>query len=126
MTATRDKIRLTNMAFYGYHGVAPEEGVLGQKFFLDLEVTLDLGPAGATDDVGETLDYRDLYQVVRETNEHRFQLLEGWAQAIAQRILREQLAVREVLVRVRKPSVPLGGLLDHAEVEIVRSRSAPD
>jgi dihydroneopterin aldolase len=119
-----DKIRLINMAFYGYHGVAPEEAVLGQKFFVDLEVALDLRRAGAADDVAETLDYRDLYRVVRETNAQRFNLLEGFAEALAQRVLREQPCAVEVLVRVRKPSVPLGGLLDHAEVEIVRRREA--
>jgi len=117
-----DKIRLTNMSFYGYHGVTPEEGVLGQKFLVDLEVALDLRPAGTADEVAETVDYRDLYRVVQETNEQRFHLLEGWAEAIAQRILREQPRVWEVQVRVRKPAVPLGGLLDHAEVEIVRRR----
>ncbi len=120
MCAPPDKIRLVNMSFYGYHGVTPEEGVLGQKFLVDLEVTLDLGPAGTADDVAETVDYRDLYRAVQETNERRFNLLEGWAEAIAQRILREQPRAQEVRVRVRKPSVPLGGLLDHAEVEIVR------
>lgn len=124
MSVPADKIRLTNMNFYGYHGVIPEEGTLGQKFLVDLEVTLDLRSAGAADDVAETLDYRDLYRVVQETNEQRFNLLEGWAESIAQRILREQPRAWEVRVRIRKPSVPLGGLLDYAEVEIVRQRKS--
>lgn len=117
-----DKIRLVNMQFYGHHGVAPEEGVLGQKFGVDLEVGLDLRQPGRTDDVADTVNYRELYELVRETNERPFHLLEGFAEAIAQRVLREHPPVQTVLVRVRKPGVPLGGVLDHAEVEIVRER----
>jgi len=117
-----DKIRLANMQFYGYHGVAPEEHVLGQKFGVDLEVWLDLRQPGQTDDVADTVNYRALYELVRETNEQPFHLLEGFAEAIAQRVLREHPPVQTVLVRVRKPGVPLGGVLDYAEVEVVRER----
>ncbi|MBI4312116.1 MAG: dihydroneopterin aldolase, partial [Chloroflexi bacterium] len=44
-----DSILLEGMAFYGYHGVNPEERALGQRFVVDLQVYLDLSRAGASD-----------------------------------------------------------------------------
>ena len=33
-----DKILMQNLGFYAYHGLLKEESVLGQKFFLDIEL----------------------------------------------------------------------------------------
>ncbi len=41
----RDLIRLCNMQFYGRHGVNPEEGVLGQRFEVDVDLRVDTRPA---------------------------------------------------------------------------------
>ena len=39
------KIHLKNMAFYGYHGALAEENTLGQRFLVDLTLTLDIAEA---------------------------------------------------------------------------------
>ncbi len=39
-----DKILMKNMSFYGYHGVMAEEKVLGQKFFIDVVLEVNLNP----------------------------------------------------------------------------------
>ena len=49
-------------------------------------------------------------------------LLEALAATIADSLLAD-LDVTEVVVRVRKPAVRLGGPLDHAGVEIRRGRA---
>lgn len=41
-----DKMVLHRMEYYGYHGVFPEERKLGQRFYIDLELELDLREAG--------------------------------------------------------------------------------
>ena len=46
-----DKIILSNLGFYAYHGVLEAEKVLGQKFFIDAELFLDTKEAGRTDDL---------------------------------------------------------------------------
>ena len=48
-----DKIILSNLGFYGYHGVLEAEKVLGQKFFIDMELFLDTKEAGKTDDLNK-------------------------------------------------------------------------
>lgn len=118
-----ERIVLAEMAFYAHHGVLPEEQAEGQVFIVDLMVDVDLHRAGHTDDLADTLDYRDLYARVRDVmTGGPYRLLEGVAEAVAHRIL-EIERVRGVTVRVRKPHVRLGGPLTYAAVEIERRRA---
>ncbi len=117
-----DRILLEGMAFYGYHGVLPEEQTEGQIFTMDVTVEADLHRAGHTDDLADSLDYRDLYARIREVmTDERFRLLEAVAEAVAHRLL-EIERVEAVTVCVRKPHVRLGGPLTHAAVEVTRRR----
>lgn len=115
-----DRIRIANMTFYGHHGVAESERALGGRFHIDVELALDLRRAGGSDEVADTVDYQRVYEVVAEVERsHRYRLLEALAHNAAEAIL-AHFAVAEVTVRVRKTGVPLGGLIDFAEVEITR------
>jgi dihydroneopterin aldolase len=119
----RDWIRLVNMSFYGYHGVHDEERRLGRVFFVDVEMALDLREAARADDVGRTVDYGEVYALVREIEAAKqYALLEALVTDIAAAVLDRFPRVEEVTVRARKPEVPVGGLMDHAEVEITRRR----
>lgn len=84
---------------------------------------LDLAPAGTSDDLAKTVDYGEVYEVVRRNVESAsYRLLETMAEAISREIL-GAFPVDEVAVRIRKPAVQLGGPLDYAGVEIRRRRS---
>ena len=120
-----DVIALTNMRFQGRHGVSAGEREMAQPFEVDVELHLDLRPAGLTDDLDKTVDYRGIFEICRSVVEGPSrQLIETLAEAIAEKVLEgsEDSGVEEVVVRVRKPDVPLPGELDHASVEITRRR----
>ena len=117
-----DRIRIVNMSFYGHHGVDPSERALGGRFSFDVELGLDLRPAGENDDLTKTVDYSAIYELIATVQAGRkFMLLEALAHTIAEAIL-AQFPVDEVTVRARKHSVPLAGLIDYTEVEITRGR----
>jgi len=117
-----DRILLREMAFYAYHGLTPEEQARGQLFIVDLTVEANLHRAGRTDEIADSLDYRDLYARVRQVvTEGRYRLLEAVAEAVAHRVL-EAERVEAVTVLVRKPHVKLGGPLAYAGVEVTRRR----
>jgi dihydroneopterin aldolase len=120
-----DSIILEDLAFYGYHGVKPEEKRLGQRFVVDLALSLDLAPAGRADDLSLTVNYAEAYRVVRELVEGPARdTLESLAEAIAAALLERFEPLEAVMVRVRKPSPPIAGaLLGSAGVEINRNRS---
>ena len=118
-----DRIVLAGMAFQARHGVNDWEKTEAQRFEVDLELELDLRPAGRDDDLAVTADYRAVYEITREVVERRtFELIEALAEAIAGEVLAANRAVAAVVVRVRKPEVSLGGPLDYAGVEIRRGR----
>jgi 7,8-dihydroneopterin aldolase/epimerase/oxygenase len=119
-----DRIVLANMRFDGRHGDHEWERAQPQPFEVDVELSLDLRAAGASDDLGTTVDYGRVFDLVREIVETRtFHLLEAIAQAIADDVLAAFPAVDEIRVRIRKPKVRLSGALDYAGVEISRRRS---
>ena len=118
-----DHVALLNMRFEGKHGVLEFEQTTAQPFEVDAELYLDLGPAGCSDDIELTIDYREVFRICREVVEGpSFRLIEAVAETIARRILTElrAVAVSEVVIRVRKPRVALPGSIDAAMVEIRR------
>jgi len=122
-TIDMDKILMNHMGFYGFHGVLDEERAIGQKFFIDVELSLDLSSAGLSDDVEQTVSYAEVYDDVKYFAESaRYNLIEALAENIAQRVLAKYSVVAEVLVRVKKPEAPVRGIFDYFGVEIRRSR----
>ena len=61
-----DKIYIKDLEIFAFHGVIPEEKVLGQKFVLSFELDVDLRQAGKTDDLTKTVHYGELAQKVEE------------------------------------------------------------
>jgi dihydroneopterin aldolase len=124
MMSSRDKIRLTGMQFYAFHGALEEERTLGQAFELDVEVGGDFSKRDeGSDDLHWTVDYTLLYRAVSEMfMRENYHLLETCASVIANGLLSKFPRVDEATVRVRKPHVPMGGLLKHIEVEVTRRR----
>ena len=118
-----DRIIVAGMVFYGYHGVRPAERLTGQRFMVDLQVTRDLGAAGRSDDLGDTVSYSEIFRLVKDIVEGPpHNLIESLADAIASAVL-DAHDVDTVTVAVKKPEPPIAGaVLDYAGVEITRSR----
>ncbi len=118
-----DIIRLHNAVFYAYHGVLSDEQVLGGKFEVDVELHCNLSAARRSDNLKDTINYEKVYAAMKEAVVGRKHfLIESLAEAIAAAILKEFKRVRKTVVRVRKPSAPIHGVLDHIEVEVEKSR----
>ncbi len=123
---TSDRIILSGMRFEGRLGATEDERAFPQAIEIDVEVWLDLAPAGRADDLARTVDYGPLIERCRAIVEERsFHLMEAVAEAIASDVLAES-AAEKVVVRVRKPAVPVDADLDYAGVEIVRLRPIAD
>ena len=110
-------IRLKNIQIYAYHGVYAHERDHGGRFEIDIELEALLDQAAKNDDLSSTIDYVAIQKTVVEISTgKRFHILEALADSIASRLL-EQFPAREVIVRVRKPGVSAGVILETVEIE---------
>ena len=116
-----DKIYLKNVEIFANHGVFKEEKTLGQKFVLDLELTLSLEEAGRTGDLTKSVHYGELcHGIEKEFMKESYDLIETAAQKVAEFTLYNYPLVKEVKVTLKKPWAPIGRHLDYAAVQIER------
>ncbi len=119
-----DKIIMKDLEFFGYHGVLGEENRLGQRFIVSIELYTDLKRAGVSDNVLDTINYAEVYAVVKGCVERKtFKLLEALAENIAESILTGFSAVNELAVHIKKPNAPVQGIFEYFGVEIRRGRN---
>jgi dihydroneopterin aldolase len=112
-------ISLSNIVVFGFHGVHLEEKTLGQRFEIDLEYRLANPPLPWIDEESATVSYVDAYDIVsRVSAEKSFNLIETLGNRIIEE-MRSRFSIDLIVVRIRKPSVPIQGILDNAGVEVV-------
>jgi dihydroneopterin aldolase len=113
-------IRLQNCSFFARHGVHDEEEVLGQRFFVDAELTVEAGRALEDDDVEGTVDYGAAFKTIEAVViGHRRKTIEALALDIAKSLGAQYPRIKQSRITVRKPNAPIAGILDHAEVTLV-------
>lgn len=122
MSREIDYIKLSNMGFYAFHGTSKAEKDIGQRFYLDVEMYLDLAEAGKTDNIRYTVNYEKVYNIISDiTKQKKYNLLEALAEDIVEGITTHFPQLERIRVKVRKPQVPLCGILDYVEVCIDRN-----
>ncbi len=116
-----DSIQVNGIRAYGYVGYLPEERVLGQWFEVDLTLWVDLDPAGKTDNIEDTVDYREAIAIVKELiTTAKFQLVEKLISAIADKLLSLD-KVNQVRVKLSKPAAPIPDFGGKITLDITRS-----
>ncbi len=118
-----DKIKVNNMEFYGFHGVFKEENKLGQRFRVNATLALDLTKAGASDNVEDSINYADVYNVCKEIVEgESLNLIEAVADLIAVSMLAQFEKLQQCTIEVIKPDPPIPGHYNSVAIEITRGR----
>ncbi len=116
-----DTITVHELEIRGCHGVYEEERVEGRRFSFDAEVDIPAGSLGVSDELGRTVDYRDVAKVIVEVVDGpSVHLIETLAEEICARILAE-LPVERVRLSVRKFATGVPG--DPAWVGVRMERS---
>jgi dihydroneopterin aldolase len=118
-----DAVVLRGLRVVGTHGVLAEEQARAQPFEVDLELSVDLTAASASDALEDTVDYGAVVDVAAGVvaNE-RFALLERLAGRIGDAVLGldARIAAVEVTVKKLRPPVPVD--LASAAVRLTRRR----
>lgn len=110
------KIELSEMKFYAYHGVAPQETLVGNTFIVDLRLTTPLDSAIASDNLDDTINYASVYALVKAEMEQPSKLLEHVAGRILASLHRHFPQIRRIELRLSKQNPPFGGDIRCASV----------
>ncbi len=111
-------IRINGMSFYAHHGCFDTEQAIGTRFLVDVAMQVDTKQAELSDDLNDTVNYADVYQVVKQEMEKPSHLLEHLARRIASAIIVAFVSIQGVEVKVSKLNPPLGGKMESVSVEI--------
>ena len=109
---------LRDVRFHAFHGVMPQERMVGADFLVTLRVGYPLDTAMASDCVEDTLDYSALYALVKSEMQQPSNLLEHVAGRIAQAVLLAFPQVISVDLTLMKQNPPMGADCEGAGVEI--------
>jgi dihydroneopterin aldolase len=118
-----DRITLTGVRAFGYHGVYPDEKREGQEFVVDAVLELSLRRAAETDDVVDTVHYGELAErLVAVVEGEPVDLLETLAQRLVDDVLSDT-RIDAVTITVHKPQAPITVPFGDVSVTIARGRS---
>lgn len=115
-----DRIELTGLECFGYHGVFEEEKKTGQPFIVDVTCWLDT--AGIEDDLSRTVNYAELADVAADIVEGPSQdLIETVAEEVAETAMQRFEILHAIEVTIHKPKAPIPRTF--ADVAVVARRS---
>ena len=103
------KILLEGMEFFAYHGHFKEEQIIGTKFIVDLEMMFPSEAAEYSDQLTDTINYQEVYQLVKEVMEVNSHLLENVARRILDAVKTAFPKLTFLQVKIAKVNPPLGG-----------------
>lgn len=110
---------LKDLELFGFHGVYDEEKSLGQKFLIDMDISIDLSHAGESDNLNETINYGKLCQELQEIfTKNKYKLLEKATTVLCDYILMNYTEVTDVEITLKKPWAPIHLPIKYPAVKI--------
>ena len=110
---------LKNVRFHAYHGVLQQERIVGNDYVVNLVVDYDFTSAMETDELSATINYAELYEIIKEEMAIPSKLLEHVVGRIGKRVFSEYSAIRQIQLAITKENPPFGADCDGAGVEVV-------
>ncbi len=115
------KIYLEDVKIYAYHGVLPEENIIGTYYILNLEIHTDLWIAAESDDLNDTISYAEINEIIHEEMKINSKLLEHVTGRIITKIREKFDQVSYIKLKITKTSPPMKGEMKGASIELEKS-----
>lgn len=117
------KIALEGLIFHAFHGVHAHETTSGNRFEIDLIFEFDVSAAADSDKLEDTVDYEQVYKVVRREMELPAHLLEHLAERIVSALLDTFSPIRYIQLKLSKLNPPVGGMCNKASLLVEKRRA---
>lgn len=115
-------ISLEGIEFFAYHGFLDEEQKIGNKYAVDISTTVDFSAAAESDKLKETVNYEELYKIIREEINQPSRLLEHIGKRIIDHCFKQFPEITGVTVSISKFNPPIGGVCQRAKVTLNENR----
>ena len=115
-------ILLKQIRCYAYHGVAPQENLIGNDYIIDLKLKVDISKAAQTDEVADTVNYAEVHQVIMAEMAVPSKLLEHVGGRIIEKVFQQFPALEEIELHLSKRNPPMGADVESAGIELHCSR----
>ena len=119
MKLTNTYVYLQHVRFYAFHGVMPQEQKVGGEFFVDVRVGYPIAAAMESDEVADTLNYAELYALIKKEMDIPSRLLEHVAGRIVKQIGEQFPQVTSIDLKITKKNPPMGADCAGAGVHVV-------
>jgi dihydroneopterin aldolase len=118
-----DTIFVTGLLIHAHHGVMEHEGKVGQRFVIDLELSLDLTEGSHSDRLSDTVSYSAIVDTATKVFTRRnYRLIEAAGGDVADAILAHFPKINAVRITVRKPHAPIAAIFGDAGIILTRKR----
>lgn len=117
-TLTQSYIHINDIRLHANHGVLPQEQLTGNDYSVDIRIGYDISRAMLSDDVADTLNYAEVYNIIKEEMLIPSKLIEHVAGRIAKRLIDEYANISTIVLRITKLNPPMGADCQGAGVEI--------
>ena len=119
-------IAIEGMTFCAYHGCMEEEQVIGNTFVVDLYLESDTRKAEQSDDLNDTTDYAEAYNIVKREIEIPSKLLEHVGRRILDAIKKSFPEVESAELKVAKMNPPISGQAESVSVTLIEDYDEPN
>lgn len=111
-------ISIEGMEFFAYHGCFKEEQLIGTKFNVDIFLTVNTTKAELSDSLQDTVNYQEVFQLVKKEMETTSKLLEHVGNRILNGLKNKFPQIEKATLKIRKMNPPLGGKMDFVSVTL--------
>lgn len=105
-------IELKGLSFYAYHGVMPQEKKVGNRFLVDLTFEVDVSKALYSDDLKDTINYAEVYDLVAKEMAIPSKLLEHIAGRVISSLHQSFPSIHRVKLKITKVNPPFKAQLE--------------
>ena len=108
---------LEALHLHAFHGVMPQERLIGNDYCVDLRLRVDVSKAMASDEVADTVNYAEVFEAVKSEMAIPSKLLEHVAGRIVNRLFKEFPTIEQIELKLSKRNPPMGADISAAAVE---------
>ena len=110
------KIKLENIKIHAFHGVLPEEKILGTYYILNLTIKADIWKAAETDDLKDTINYAEINNIIHEEMKIPSELLEHVAGRMIEKVSKKFPQITSIKIKITKTKPPMQGEMDGVSI----------